>query len=77
MTRIASSTPVRKAKRVSKENDTSLNVQGEVSGRLTARPKVFSTGSKGFFGFGRLRDKQNREYMVTMNIVRVHSREED
>lgn len=47
------------------------------TGTITAQEKVFSTGSDGFFGSGKLVDTNGTRYQVSLNIVRIGSKQEN
>lgn len=55
----------------------SAKVTIEVGGRvatITAEAKQFKTGSRGFYGQGKIEDSDGRRFQVTVNIVEIGSK---
>ena len=49
----------------------------EVGGRsdtIVANPKQFKTGSRGFYGQGKVEANDGRRFQVTINIVEIGSK---
>lgn len=56
----------------------SAKVTIEVAGAVEAifaAPKQFSTGSRGFYGQGKVKTPDGRRFQVTINIVEIGSKE--
>ena len=52
--------------------------KGSNFGTLTANQKEFKTGSKGFFGHGKITDPDTgKKYQVACNIVEIGSKPKD
>ncbi len=55
----------------------SAKVTIEVGGRvetIIAEAKQFKTGSRGFYGQGKIKDSDGRRFQVTVNIVEIGSK---
>jgi len=47
---------------------------GEGVGTIVAEPKQFSTGSRGFYGHGKVQATDGRRFQVSINIVEIGSK---
>ena len=44
---------------------------------IVAEPREFKTGSRGFYGQGKVQGADHRRYQVTVNIVEIGSKNEE
>ena len=44
-------------------------------GYLAAIPKIFKTGSRGFYGHGKIVDLKGKRYQVNVQLVEIGSKE--
>ncbi len=52
---------------------TELKAEGKVIGTLTAVPKAFKTGSRGFYGQGKI-EIDGKRYQAQIQIVEIGSK---
>jgi hypothetical protein len=51
------------------------NDKGEVVGVMTAQPKVFKTGSRGFYASGKI-EVDGKRYQTQIQLVEIGSKQE-
>jgi len=52
---------------------TELKIDGKLIGTLTASPKEFKTGSRGFYGQGKI-EMDGKRYQVQIQLVEIGSK---
>jgi len=52
---------------------TELKIDGKLIGTLTASPKEFKTGSRGFYGQGKI-EIDGKRYQVQIQLVEIGSK---
>lgn len=52
---------------------TEMKVDGKLIGELTASPKEFKTGSRGFYGQGKI-EIEGKRYQVQIQLVEIGSK---
>lgn len=51
-----------------------IRFAGEAEGLIVANEKTFKTGSRGFYGSGKVQGTDGKRYQVSANVVEIGSK---